>query len=112
MSLEYSTGDGWSDFIVGETTVTLPSIGDQAVIRAKTTNSGMATSNSTYNKFVMTGKIAASDSIMYLLKKDGDLDTISMMWVFTRLFSGCTSLTTAPELPATTMEGNCYYGMF
>jgi len=77
VSLEYSTGDGWHDFIVGETTITLSSIGDQMVIRAKTTNSGFASSNSNYNKFVMTGKIAASDSIMYLLKNDGDLSAIS-----------------------------------
>lgn len=27
-------------------------------------------------------------------------------------FKGCTSLTTAPELPATTLSDNCYYGMF
>ena len=28
------------------------------------------------------------------------------------MFSGCTSLTTAPELPATTLAGSCYYYMF
>ena len=28
------------------------------------------------------------------------------------MFSGCTSLTTAPELPATTLADYCYYGMF
>ena len=28
------------------------------------------------------------------------------------MFSGCTSLTTAPELPATTLKGNCYSSMF
>ena len=77
VSLEYSTGDGWHDFIVGETTVTLPNIGDQMVLRAKTINSGMGSGTSTYNKFVMTGKVASSDSIMYLLKKDGDLSSIS-----------------------------------
>ena len=77
VSLEYSTGDGWNDFIVGETTVTLANVGDQMVIRAKTTNSRMGSGTSTYNRFVMTGKIAASDSIMYLLKNDGELTTIS-----------------------------------
>lgn len=25
---------------------------------------------------------------------------------------GCTSLTKAPELPATTLANSCYYGMF
>ena len=28
------------------------------------------------------------------------------------MFYGCTSLTTAPELPATTLATNCYYYMF
>ena len=28
------------------------------------------------------------------------------------MFSGCTGLTTAPELPATTLTSNCYNGMF
>ena len=28
------------------------------------------------------------------------------------MFSGCTSLTTAPELPATTLAESCYYNMF
>ena len=28
------------------------------------------------------------------------------------MFNGCSSLTTAPELPATTLAPRCYYGMF
>ena len=28
------------------------------------------------------------------------------------MFSGCTKLTTAPSLPATTLASNCYYAMF
>ena len=28
------------------------------------------------------------------------------------MFSGCTSLTAAPELPATTLADHCYYDMF
>ena len=28
------------------------------------------------------------------------------------MFYGCTSLTTAPELPATSLADNCYYHMF
>ena len=31
---------------------------------------------------------------------------------YDKMFYGCTSLTTAPELPATTLAGNCYNGMF
>ena len=66
------------------------------VIRAKTTNSRIGESgypNAAYNKFVMTGKIAASDSVMYLLKNDGDLDAISSGYCFFYLFADCSSLT-------------------
>ena len=31
---------------------------------------------------------------------------------YSYMFSGCTSLTTAPSLPATTMAPRCYYSMF
>ena len=31
---------------------------------------------------------------------------------YSNMFSGCTSLTTAPELPATTLASGCYQGMF
>ena len=112
VSLEYSTGDGWNDFIVGETTVTLPNIGDQVVMRAKTTNSRLGNAWSQYNKFVMTGKIAASDSAMYLLKSDGDLSSFSQTHALKGLFDGCSSLTTSPELPATTLAEFCYQDMF
>lgn len=111
VSLEYTTdGSTWNDFIVDSTTVTLPNVGDKMSIRAKTTNS--ATGSNGYievaNRFVMTGKIAASGSVMYLLKKDGDLDTVSSYGCFRGLFKACTSLTKAPELPATTLAKFCY----
>lgn len=112
VSLEYSTGNGWDDFVVGETTVTLPNIGDQVVVRAKTTNSTFATDLSSYNKFVMTGEVLASDSIMYLLKSDGDLSAIPADYCFYHLFRDCSALTEAPELPATTLDDSCYRGMF
>ena len=74
----------------------------------------MGSGTSTYNKFVMTGKIAASDSIMYLLKNDGDSTTTIGLYCFVYLFDGCTSLTTAPNLPATALGSGttCYGSMF
>ena len=113
VSLEYSTdGTTWNDFIVGSTVVTLANVGDQMYLRAKTTNNTFATASTRYNHFSMTGKIAASGSIMYLLKNDGDLDTIPSTNCLQLLFENCTSLTTAPELPATTLRNYCYLSMF
>ena len=31
---------------------------------------------------------------------------------YSKMFKGCTSLTQAPELPATTLASSCYNGMF
>lgn len=93
--------------------------------------------NHAQHKFIMTGRIAASGSINTLLSKDGivtNLDTFAFFNLFQdctsltsapelpattladscykSLFRNCTSLTTAPELPATTLANNCYYGLF
>jgi hypothetical protein len=34
------------------------------------------------------------------------------LWCYANMFKGCTSLTTAPELPATTLKNGCYVNMF
>jgi hypothetical protein len=49
---------------------------------------------------------------MSLLNGDEETYEISQVGCFANLFNGCTSLTQAPELPATTLASNCYYGMF
>ena len=61
-----------------------------------------------YKYFVMTGSIAASGNIMSLYNFFGSLP----MYAFTHLFYNCTSLTAAPELPATTLVYSCYDNMF
>lgn len=38
--------------------------------------------------------------------------TLLAEWAYSNMFAGCTSLTTAPELPATTLANNCYSNMF
>ena len=39
-------------------------------------------------------------------------ETALAEWCYSSMFSGCTSLTTAPELPATYLASSCYYNMF
>ena len=112
VSLECSTdGSTWSPFVVGTTTVTLAKIGDRVYVRATSAgNTGMATSDSNYNKFVMTGKIAASGNVETLLDQNGSATLANYCYDY--LFYLCSSLTTAPELPATTLANNCYRNMF
>ena len=68
----------------------------------------MAESTEIYKKFVMTGSIATSSNIMSLLNFS---DTLTD-YAFYGLFKNCTSLTQAPELPATTLTRYCYSRMF
>lgn len=71
----------------------------------------MATSDTNYSNFSMTGKIAASGSVMELLST-ANKNTIPNPWCFRGLFQGCTGLTTSPKLPATALRGYCYKSMF
>ena len=110
--LETSTnGNTWTNYTLGAE-IGLGKIGDKVYFRKA--GEGVATSfsdNSNYAKFVMTGKIAASGNIMSLIDPNCE-ETAIPEYCFYYLFSGCTSLTTAPELPATTLASGCYYKMF
>ena len=89
VSLEYSTdGNTWSPFVVGTTTVTLSKIGDKMYMRAANSgNTGMGTSISNYNYFVMTGKIAASGNVDTLLDQNGNATLTSYCYYY--MFSSC-----------------------
>ena len=104
LETSYTGEEGsWSDFIVGSTTITLANVGDKVYFRAKQDNNVFAI-NTNYNKFVMTGKIAASGNLNTLLKADGSvLDLTGRNYCYNNMFKDCTSLTQAPELPATTL---------
>ena len=111
LQLEYRTNTNttWQNYTIG-TTINLANIDDWVEMR----NQGLQTlnnTNSNYHKFVMTGKIAASGNIQYLLDKTGELLSATD-YCYHSMFNGCTSLTTAPSLPATTLAGSCYSYMF
>ena len=110
-AFEYSTdGTNWSEFIPGTTTITLANVGDKVYFRGDNTTIGESVS--VYYKFVMSGKIAASGNIMSLLDKTCQSTTISNNYCYHYMFYNCTSLTTAPALPATTLANSCYNSMF
>ena len=115
ISLETSTdGSTWTDYSwtnkTGDT-LTLANVGDKVYMRAKGENTTIGKSYNDYYKFSMTGKIAASGNIQTLLKADGSR-TDAPGGCYANMFANCTSLTAAPELPATTIADNCYYHMF
>lgn len=65
-----------------------------------------------YAKFTMTGKIAASGSIMSLQAGNPEDNSLNYDGEFNYLFENCTSLVSAPKLPATTLTQDCYSSMF
>ena len=59
-------------------------------------------------QFTISGETKALGNIQSLL----NYSTNCHQYCYASMFSGCTSLTEAPELPATTLEVGCYSGMF
>ena len=68
----------------------------------------MSESYSIYKQFTMTGSIAASGNIMSLL----NFSDILQDFGFIHMFENCTSLTTAPDIHATTVGYACCNSMF
>ena len=92
----------WTDFTVctfnedtyeandDGTTIILANVGDKVYFRAKQDNQQFAIDGNKYNKFVMTGKIAASGNINTLLKADGSvLDLTGRNYCYSSMFSYC-----------------------
>ena len=111
LQLEYrtNTNSTWQNYTLG-TQINLANINDWVEMR----NRGLQTLNNTginFYQFAMTGKIAASGNIQYLLDKTGELLSVTN-YCYYKLFFECSSLTTAPSLPATTLANSCYRDMF
>ena len=109
-TLEYSVDEGatWNNMDTS-TSVSLAQ-GDKMYVRGQLSgnNSGI-----NYTKFTMTGSIAASGNINAIWNKNNpESTTLSYNYCGFNMFQGCSSLTSSPELPATTLTDGCYYGMF
>ena len=118
VTIQYSTDNGasWTDVDFSTETTTgdifLTNVGDKVYFRnAASEVTGFSTSSSYYN-FFMAGSIAASGNVMSLVDQSCQTTTIPCDFCFSNLFNGCTSLTSAPTLPATTLTTYCYSMMF
>ena len=60
----------------------------------------------------LSAKAGCSGNIQTLLDWESPPTSIPTGSCYKAMFQGCTNLTTAPELPATTLTPNCYYYMF
>ena len=101
-------GNTWTNYTL-DSAITL-NTGDKVSFRAYRS---APQSNANYFSFQMTGKIEAWHNVMSMIRTN-DFATYKTAGdsSFYLLFKGCTSLTKAPALPATTLVSNCYAYMF
>jgi hypothetical protein len=100
-----STSEPVATFTPGTTSITLANVGDKVIFYGS--NTATASGSTAYWSFNMTGRIAASGSITTLIEEGREAD-----YTCTFLFKDCTALTSAPELPSTTVKKYGYSGMF
>ena len=112
--LEYSVNGGEWKNVVADTGVDFG--GDKGNLRLRGTNTnGTASADAPYSTIKFTDdnvKVACKGDIRTLLdwKNYSTVETKNAR--FCNLFEGCSVLTSAPELPATTLADNCYSAMF
>ena len=113
-SIQYSLNGGvWTKLDVG-TEITFG--GDNGALRLRGKSSGGTASADNKYAFISFGdskvKVTCSGDIRTLVDYDNYVTVSTANARFCYLFRDCASLTTAPELPATTLAPFCYYGMF
>ena len=110
ITLEYSTDEShWNPYTIGKK-ISLAD-GTFLLFRAgEQKNLKFSKNSDNHYHFEISGPVTAQGNIMSLL--DRDFSTPLSPNAFFALFEGCTSLLSAPELPATKMERSCYFRMF
>ena len=115
-TLEYSTDTStWSTWD-GTTTLSSATNGSDNVLYLRGTGNTVITGYNQNSRWVLTGSdIACIGNIENLLDcatvKAGNHPTMAS-YCYYSMFRGCTSLTQAPALPATTLANDCYHSMF
>ena len=113
--LEYTNGSGWKTWDGGE--ITSGENGSNHCIYLRGTGNSKITGVSSYKaKWRIIGtNIACNGDIDllldYSLVKSGNHPKMASR-CYSYMFQSCTSLTTAPALPVTTLADNCYISMF
>lgn len=116
-TLYYSTDkETWSEWDGTTAIASAEHEEEQRIYMCGLGNSGICYIDSEDYKWVLTGSdIYCNGNIEnlldYTLVANGRHPTMRD-GCYSHLFNGCTSLVTAPELPATTLVDNCYHYMF
>ena len=115
-TLKYSTDASNWYIWNGSATLSSASDGNRNVLYLRGTVNKKITGDSYNYRWVLTGSnIACTGNIENLLDyttvKSGGHPPMAD-YCYRSMFYNCTALTSAPELPATTLAGRCYFGMF
>ena len=115
-TLEYFASD--KTWTVWDGTTTLSSVENDGehVLYLRGTGNTKITGNNPNYKWVLTGSdikcIGNIENLLdYATVQSGNHPTMAPN-CYLSMFDGCTALTQAPTLPATTLATSCYYGMF
>ena len=109
-TFEVDTGNGWTPYNLG-TSITR---NRGETVKFRCVNHPTTQSGSKYIHFEMSGVFEASGDCNSLLSPNyASIRSLNgYRYAFYKLFMDCGSLTTAPALPATTLEVICYGAMF
>ena len=109
-TFEVDTGNGWTPYNLG-TSITR---NRGETVKFRCVNHPTTQSATKYIHFEMSGVFEASGDCNSLLSPNyASIRSLNgYSYAFYKLFDDCGSLTTAPALPATTLEVDCYGAMF
>ena len=98
----------WTPY-TSNTTITLTNVGDKVYFRAGSDKGNYDCQDCIFS--IRNGKIAAKGNIQSLLDKK--MEKMDVPYAcYSYIFYNCSSLTQAPELPATALAKECYSAMF
>ena len=115
-TLEYSTDTSVWTAWDGTTTISSATSGSNNVLYLKGTGNTVITGNNINYKWVLTGSnikcIGNIENLLDYRTVESGVHPTMATSCYQYMFNACTSLTQAPNLPATTLANNCYRGMF
>lgn len=118
MQFSIDGGLNWEDYTigVGEENVVAISIDEGESVMFRGINENLAyyledEGDYIYTKCIIEGSVAAAGDVTSLLNGIGG-DAMLANSCYISMFDGCTGLTQAPALPATTLADYCYLHMF
>ena len=116
-SLQYSVGGGEWKQLQAETAISFGGSAGDLRMRGKSAGgTGIYNNGDALFTYISFGnsevKVACTGDIRTLVDYESYSTADTSRAFFPYLFSGCTSLTSAPELPAETLAVSCYIGMF